>query len=345
MELGEWLCKNPEAHAERVISEFGGNGGLPFLLKVLSVNKALSIQAHPDKDLAEKLHDSDPKHYPDPNHKPEMTIALTDFEGMCGFRVHEELIENFALCPELTVVVGPDDIKAYTQAVVAKAPLEKLKGHLKICFGNLMRADPTLVQTQLKTAMNRVHSKSEEDRVELENLLLRLDQQFPGDVGGFCIFFLNIVHLKPGDAMFLGANEPHAYLDGNCIECMACSDNVVRAGCTPKFKDVDTLIEMLTYEVGSATSKIFRGTLMKDNACVSIYDPPIRDFTVADISAPASSSTSAPVVDSPSIFLCVKGSGKLGNIPIVAGSVCFQPASSELMLEAEEDVKVFRAYC
>lgn len=72
---------------------------------------------------------------------------------------------------------------------------------------------------------------SEDKQTDLQKLLLRLDGQYPGgDVGCFCIFFLNVLTLQPGEAMFLGPNEPHAYLFGDCIECMATSDNVVRAG-------------------------------------------------------------------------------------------------------------------
>lgn len=81
-----------------------------------------------------------------------------------------------------------------------------------------------------------------------ELLVLRLEKQYPDDVGVIAAFFLNYVKLNPGEALYLGANEPHAYISGECIECMATSDNVVRAGLTPKFRDVQTLCAMLTYK-------------------------------------------------------------------------------------------------
>lgn len=81
---------------------------LPFLLKVLSIRKALSIQAHPDKELARKLHQEFPKIYKDPNHKPEMTVALTPFEAFIGFRPLEEIKAHLDEYPELASVVGPD---------------------------------------------------------------------------------------------------------------------------------------------------------------------------------------------------------------------------------------------
>jgi mannose-6-phosphate isomerase len=70
---------------------------------------------------------------------------------------------------------------------------------------------------------------------------------FPDDSGVFCLLIFNVIELQPGEALFLAPNEPHAYFEGDCVECMANSDNVVRAGLTPKFKHVDTLVKMLTY--------------------------------------------------------------------------------------------------
>lgn len=81
-----------------------------------------------------------------------------------------------------------------------------------------------------------------------EQLVLRLEKQYPADVGVISAFFFNYMKLNPGEALYLGANEPHAYLSGECIECMATSDNVVRAGLTPKHRDVQTLCSMLTYK-------------------------------------------------------------------------------------------------
>lgn len=82
---------------------------------------------------------------------------------------------------------------------------------------------------------------------ELESLVLELIAQYPGDIGIFSPLLLNYLILNPGESFFIGPNEPHAYIYGDCIECMALSDNVVRAGLTPKHKDVEILSKMLTY--------------------------------------------------------------------------------------------------
>ena len=81
-----------------------------------------------------------------------------------------------------------------------------------------------------------------------EQLVLSLERQYGDDIGVIAALFFNYVKLSPGEALYIGANEPHAYLSGECIECMATSDNVVRAGLTPKYRDVQTLCSMLTYK-------------------------------------------------------------------------------------------------
>lgn len=110
---------------------------------------------------------------------------------------------------------------------------------------------------------------------------MRLQNDFPNDVGSLSLFFLNIVRLQPGQAIFLPAKEPHAYLDGNCIECMACSDNVIRAGLTPKFKDVEQLLTMLNYDGAVATTKLFQP--IRSDSHTETFVPTVSDFAVARI--------------------------------------------------------------
>src|SRR5271170_6262375 len=98
---------------------------LPFLFKVLSIGKALSIQAHPNKKLAEQLHKRDSKNYPDDNHKPEMTIAITPFEGFCGFRPLKEISHFFDEVPALRKLVGEPEVKEFQLAVKGQHETEK----------------------------------------------------------------------------------------------------------------------------------------------------------------------------------------------------------------------------
>lgn len=91
----------------------------------------------------------------------------------------------------------------------------------------------------------RLHSKPQLSK--LDTLLLKLIQQYPSDNGIFAPLLMNYMTLRKGESFYIGANILHAYISGDCIECMALSDNVVRAGLTPKHKDVATLCSMLSY--------------------------------------------------------------------------------------------------
>jgi mannose-6-phosphate isomerase len=102
------VCENTSRPRTHPLTHALNGSDLPFLLKVLSVEKALSIQAHPNKALAEQLHASDPANYPDANHKPEVAIALTPFRGMCGFRTLEEIAGFAEEVPEFAAVLGKD---------------------------------------------------------------------------------------------------------------------------------------------------------------------------------------------------------------------------------------------
>lgn len=117
-----------------------------------------------------------------------------------------------------------------------------------------MRCPDIVANAQLSAMIQRLENEvaaldpsEESSSLQLKSLLLRLHSQYPGDRGVFCPLIMNYLQLRSGESFFIGANEPHAYISGDCIECMALSDNVVRAGLTPKFKDVETLCGMLNY--------------------------------------------------------------------------------------------------
>lgn len=140
---------------------------------------------------------------------------MTPFEGMCGFRVASELAAFLGTIPELKAVVGEKESNNFIAAVKSEAGASK--EDLKVCFSKLMRQDEGLVKAQLASLVARLEAAAA--KTKLDELLLRTNAQYPGDVGCFCIYFLNVVYLEVGDAMFLGPNEPHAYLAGDCIEC------------------------------------------------------------------------------------------------------------------------------
>lgn len=351
--LGRWIADNPACLGAKVKDAFQGR--LPFLFKVLSVRSALSIQAHPNKELAAKLHAQFPQHYPDANHKPEMAIALTPFEGLCGFRPVEEIASFLRAIPELRALVGE----------VAAEQLERSASHdprgvsaaLRVCFTRLMKSEKKCFVDQLNTLVQRISREAAEGQDTSGSngdLLLRLHSQFPGDIGCFAVYFLNLVRLEPGEAMFLAANEPHAYLQGDCVECMACSDNTVRAGLTPKFIDVLTLCEMLNYTPAPSSSKIFPAVQSPLDPSVFLYDPPVPDFTLMRIEIPSSIKLYlVSAVDSASILLVVQGTAvgtstaAASEMALRRGSVLFVSAneSISLRLSSPDGMLLFRACC
>lgn len=194
-------------------------GHLPFLFKVLSIHKALSIQAHPDKALAEKLFQERPDIYKDDNHKPEMAIAITEFEALCGFRPLQEIVNALDTWEELRGLVGEDTTNAFRRAV-KEQDIDQRREGLKRLYEAVMNAEATKVKQQLDRMIDRLNAAGTMySHQSIEELALRVHSQFPEDVGVFSLFFLNFVVLKPGQAIFLAANEPHAYLSGG--ECVS----------------------------------------------------------------------------------------------------------------------------
>lgn len=350
--LSEYLAKNPEALGSKLRAEFGDQ--LPFLFKVLSVNKALSIQAHPNKTHAEQLHAERPNIYKDPNHKPEIAIALTEFEGLCGFRPLSEIKNFLQEVPELKSAVGD---KAEN---LISSDAANYKEPLKDCFENLMNCDPEVLKKNLQNLDSRLASSDD----STSSLFKRLYSQYPGDVGCFVIYFLNFLRLEPGEAMFLGPNVPHAYLSGDCIECMANSDNVVRAGLTPKLIDVPTLVAMLDYECSPAESRKCDPSKDSTESCME-FDTPVLDFAVARYEVPGDANNfSLNKRGTASIILVTEGSGKYlasnevtnkGGLTVVepfatadvsAGSVLFLPADKVIEVFPEDCAKLvlFQAF-
>lgn len=229
--LRDVLAKHPELLGG-VSSAFDTtNGNLPFLFKVLSINHALSIQIHPDKPTAEKLHREQPELYagkysfipylptvrsfpwPDPNHKPELALALTPFHALCGFLPISDIRAYLSAVPELSSLIPSNVAMDFRTATLSQE-----KAALRALFSAVMTASADRLKTELDKLITR-YNKGPLSQVEnrIRDLVLTVHSQFPGDVGVFCVFFLNYVILQPGEAIFLGAGEPHAYVFGGTL--------------------------------------------------------------------------------------------------------------------------------
>ncbi|EDK38036.2 hypothetical protein PGUG_02134 [Meyerozyma guilliermondii ATCC 6260] len=359
--LRDLVTEDPSKHLHAsIVKKFGAQ--LPFLFKVLSIEKVLSIQAHPDKQLAKQLHTNDPKNYPDDNHKPEMAIAVTSFEGFCGFKPLSELAKTLKTVPELTSVIGDLLVEEFCNGITPDATagsqedVENRKLLQKV-FGKLMNTDDATINARAAELVERTKSQPEVFTAispKLPELIQRLNKQFPNDIGLFCgCLLLNHVILAPGEAMFLQAKDPHAYINGDIIECMAASDNVVRAGFTPKFKDVKNLVDMLTYSYDSVEKQkmpLLPFAKSSGDAKSVLYDPPIEEFAVLQtLFTEANQLQHFDKFNGPSILIATKGSGSIvvqgSKQEVKKGYVYFIGPGAEVDLHSSEpEFTTYRAF-
>jgi mannose-6-phosphate isomerase len=211
------------------------------MLKVLSVNSdfGLSIQLHPNKTQAQALRARSPEHYPDSNHKPEVGIALTPVSLLYGCKSLHQIRRVLRALPELSHFLG---VKLIERIVQGEA-VEDLEA-VKALLGRCLALDDGVTRGCVEYLAQKLPATTSLSS-EAELFARLLPRYGVGDSGLIALLFMNRVAIMPGQSIFIAANVPHAYLDGDLVECMACSDNVVRAGLTPKFKDVKTLLEIV----------------------------------------------------------------------------------------------------
>jgi mannose-6-phosphate isomerase len=281
---------------------------LPFLLKVLAADTALSIQVHPDlaqardgfarEEDAGIPRDAPNRNYRDPNHKPELLCALTEFDALCGFRPVAEtlaLLDALAL-PELDFVAdllrGPDPLRAAFTAL-------------------LTVADPAPL---VEAVMQRARQRGERATDGPLHAVRLAAEHFPADVGVVLSLLLNYVRLQPGEAIFLGAGNVHAYLRGTGVEIMANSDNVLRCGLTPKHVDVPELLRVTDF------------TALTEPRWPSIggrFDVPVPDFSLTRLSIDEPTGLHDA---GPCIALCTSGAITVGDVAVLPGHAAFVPA-------------------
>lgn len=317
-------CLGPEA-----LARFGR--GLPFLFKALSAARPLSIQAHPSKKKAERGFereslagipiDAADRSYRDRNHKPEMVVALTPFEGLFGFRPIGEIVENIKL-------ISPRD----SERLVGRLARNPGRVELSVFFYSLISADPVAKADMLADAAPVIEALLEsgavpEGRREAFRWTRRLRELYPGDIGVLAPLLLNHVVLQPGESLYVGAGELHAYLKGESLELMANSDNVIRGGLTEKHVDVPELVSVLTFDSGRALP--FRAEPVSESE--ELYPCLAPDFRLSRITVQGGKVERA--VSSPEILLCVEGSVSLsdgpGSLEIGRGGAAFVRADAK----------------
>ena len=258
--LNEFISGNKEKVLGTIISKKFGR--LPFLLKILDVKDMLSIQVHPSKHAAEVEFARENKekisltaahrNYKDDNHKPELMVALSDFWLLHGFKPVEKLETILQSTPELKSLIRIFDETGYDQLykTVMEMPQQTVNEILQPLLeriiplykeNKLKKDDENFWAARAAITFNKAQSSTRKEQ-ETSN------QQPTIDRGIFSIYFFNLLHLKPGEGIFQDAGVPHAYLEGQNIEIMANSDNVLRGGLTPKHIDVKELMKNVKFE-------------------------------------------------------------------------------------------------
>lgn len=244
--LDRWLAEHPDQLGQASREVFGDR--LSFLLKILSAEQPLSIQAHPSRTQAQLgfaqenaagVPIDDPRRlYRDDWPKPEMIVALTEFHALYGFRdPHESrrMLTVFDAVDGFPGLVAPLDGQGSEGiAAVLTSCLQPDEQNRRVIAG-MIAAAHDLVQGHDPASM-------QEDAPQLARTAVELDRAYPGDPSILAALLMNRVHLRPGESLFLGAGTMHAYLHGTGIEIMASSDNVLRGGLTSKHIDVPALL-------------------------------------------------------------------------------------------------------
>ncbi|MGW6567362.1 mannose-6-phosphate isomerase, class I [Streptomyces sp. NPDC054975] len=311
------------------VEKFGPR--LPFLLKLLAAGAPLSLQVHPDlaqakagfaaEEAAGVPIDAPHRNYKDANHKPELICALTPFHGLCGFRDPVEAADAIS-------ALGVDSLKPYVDLLHAHPEEAALREVLTA----LLTADPEEMArtvTEAAAAAERLGGAHAP--------YAALAHHYPSDPGVIAAMLLNFVQLQPGEALYLGAGVPHAYLDGLGVEIMANSDNVLRCGLTPKHVDVPELLKIVRFEPTDPG-------VLRPEASPSgeeVYDTPIDEFRLSRFVRAEGAAPTDVTATTPQILLAVAGRPKAGEVTLAPGESVFVPAGETTELSGTGTV--FRA--
>ncbi|WP_030296874.1 mannose-6-phosphate isomerase, class I [Streptomyces katrae] len=317
--LADVIAADPERElGAAAVAKFGPR--LPFLLKILAAGAPLSLQVHPDLAQAKEGYadeerrgipaDGAHRNYKDPNHKPEMICALTPFDGLCGFRPPLEAADLLAGLGVNSLVPYVDLLRAHPEEAALREMLSAVL--------TADRAEMARTVAETGAAIERLGGRYAP--------YASLVHHFPGDPGVIAAMLLNHVRLQPGEAMFLGAGVPHAYLDGLGVELLANSDNVLRAGLTPKHVDVPELLKIVRFEPGDPAVQRPEGNGEE------VYETPIDEFRLSRFALAAGAAPHTLPDDAPQILLCTAGRPKAGEVTLAPGESVFVPAGEKVEL-------------
>jgi mannose-6-phosphate isomerase len=322
---------------------------LPFLVKVLAADEPLSLQAHPSAAQAVEGYrredalgvpvGSPVRNYRDASHKPELLVALSDFEALAGFRPAARTVA-------LMQALGVDALAPYIALLTDQSAAAGLRALFTTWITAPQPDVDALITAVLDGAVSYLRTGAKEFAPEVRTVL-ELGERYPGDAGVLAALLLNRVVLQPGEGVFLPAGILHSYLRGMGMEVMANSDNVLRGGLTPKHVDVPELLRVLDF----APLADPRAPVHRDGIEV-LYDTPAPEFAAAMLTLDGDSlgrPVEAPAHHGgPQILVCTRGSvtvrSKSGELGLNRGQAAWVPADDgTVWLESGQPSQVFRA--
>ena len=327
--LDELIAADPAAQLGTAVTDRFGS--LPFLFKVLAAAAPLSLQAHPYVPQAEAGYaredaagipiDAPNRSFRDRFHKPELICALTDFHALCGFRDPVATLDVLATID--TAVLDPiRDRLAVFSDVDGLGPLLEY----------LLTLPATDAAALVAPVVAACGVPGSDRHADVRAMAAALGERYPGDAGVVTALLLNLVHLKPGEALFLGAGSLHAYLGGTGVEIMANSDNVLRGGLTTKHIDIPTLLEVV--DARPIEPVVQRPALVRG---IASYDTPVPEFLLDRLDLDGSATVSGPA-----ILLCTDGAVDAGSFSLERGAAAWLPAGDGIV-ELRGSGTVYRA--
>ena len=337
--LNKFIKDHPEVLGEQVSKTFGR---LPYLLKVLDVKDMLSIQVHPSKAAAALEYDLENKkgvpltaahrNYKDDNHKPELMVALSDFWLLHGFKHEQDIIALTQRIPEFSFML----------------PLLE-EGGLKQLYKTLMEMDQDKVNRILQPLLNRIVPAYQQGKLGRDDphfwaarAALTFNEVELIDRGIFSVYLLNLVHLSPGEAIFQDAGVLHAYLEGQNMEIMANSDNVLRGGLTPKHIDVRELMKHISFQ--SIIPEVIKGKVR--NGKEEVFHSPAPDFELSRFQLAKSENTEVRC-NTTDIFVVMQGRARLKEDSVheelSTGEAAVAAAGAVISISSLEESILYRA--
>lgn len=329
--LAELVSKNVSVLGETVAAKFTS---LPYLFKILDVRQMLSIQVHPSKKSAEKGFEEEEKkgipvnaphrNYKDKNHKPELMVALGDFWLLHGFKKEEALIKTLESNPELAFLKKSFGNGNY-QRLYEEIMLMEQEGVNEILKPLLQRIIPLYGSNRLK---------KEDEHFWAARAALNFCKNDNYDRGIFSVYLFNLVHLKKGEGIAQSWGLPHAYLEGQNVEIMANSDNVLRAGLTDKHIDVSELMKHVKFEATDPN-------ILNPPSGHSVYSSPAEEFELQRY-ALAENDNIGLKTKTGEIFFVLNGEVKIHEMDAKKGEAVFVTAGTELSLNTLQGADIYR---